>query len=130
MTEGTHSEKYMIQAEKREPDLTARVLEELISFRDPNVRAMFEIYQDRGWLRNWFAKTERWIEVQWIDDAHMRFTILSRNPSSAIPANWEPKDKAQWLVPMNETDSLAEWINREWLRIRASPNMRLRMWND
>jgi hypothetical protein len=51
-------------SEQREPDCTADVLEELAAFRDPNVVAMFEIFEDKGWFRNLFSANERWLEVQ------------------------------------------------------------------
>ena len=113
-----------------EPDDVANMLQELASFRDPAVVAMFEVYVDRGWLRNLFSEKERWIEIHWIDDGHLQLNILSRPPSSAIPANWKHEGESQWLVPMNEMGTLSEWINTEWCRIRNSKDMWLRMWND
>lgn len=106
------------------------MLEELVSFKNPTVKAMFEIYVDQGWFRNLFAEKKWWIEVQCIDDDHMQVNILSRKPISAIPADWEPKGKSQWLVPVNDIGALSEWISGEWLRIWVSKDIRLRMWND
>jgi len=108
----------------------ASILEELISFRDPDVRAMFEIVEERGWFRNLFASNERWIEVQWLDEAYLRVNILSRKPTSEIPASWQPGGEARWIVPISELEALAEWMNAEWLVIRQSDKMILRMWND
>jgi hypothetical protein len=113
-----------------ESDHVVKMLQELASFRDPAVVTMFEVYVDRGWLRNLFSENERWIEVHWIDDGHLQLNILSRPPSSAIPANWKHDGESQWLVPMDEMGRLSEWINTEWCHIRNSKDMWLRMWND
>lgn len=93
------AEKHMTQMMTTAPDPVSEVLGELASFRDRQVKAMFEVYVDRGWLRNLFAVNERWLEVQWIDNGHVQLNVLSRQPSSAVPVNWEPQDESQWLVP-------------------------------
>ena len=108
----------------------ASILEELIAFRDPGVLTMFEIYENKGWFRNLFARNERWIEVQWVDDAYLQVNLLSRKPTSSLPACWDSKGESSWAVPLKELDSLADWINAEWLTIRQSDKMILRMWND
>jgi len=114
----------------KETNPVASILNELISFRDPGVLAMFEIYEERGWFRNLFARNERWIEVQWIDDEYLQIKLLSRKTTSEIPANWQPNGEAVWRVPIKELEALADWINAEWLTIRQSDKMMLRMWND
>jgi len=108
----------------------ASVLNELISFRDLGVLAMFEIVEERGWFRNLFARNERWIEVQWLDDEFLQVNLLSRKPTSAPPARWEFKGESSWVVPIKERHTLADWITAEWLAIRQSDKMMLRIWND
>jgi len=115
---------------KMATDPTASVLEELTSLRDPKVLAMFEIYEERGWFRNLFTTNERWLEAHWIDDDHIQLDLVSRRPSSAIPSSWRTNGESKWIVPMKERGALAEWINTEWLQIRGSEKMRLKMWND
>jgi hypothetical protein len=116
--------------EKREPDGTTDVLEELVAFRDPNVVTMFEIFEDKGWFRNLFSANERWLDVQWLDDDHIQLHLVSQRPASGIPAGWIASGESKWLIPMTQLKDLAAWINTEWLQVRNSEKMRLRMWND
>jgi hypothetical protein len=119
-------------SEQREPDCTADVLEELVAFRDPNVVTMFEIFEDKGWFRNLFSfsANELWLEVQWLDDDHIQLHLVSQRPAAAMPAGWIAKGESKWIIPMGQRENLAAWINKEWLQIRNSEKMKLRMWND
>ncbi len=116
--------------EKRKRDCTAEVLEELVSFRDPNVVTMFEIFEKRGWVRDLFTANERWLEVKWIDDDHIQLHLVSQRPASGAPAGWIASGESKWIIPMTQRADLAAWINKEWLQIRNSEKMKLRMWND
>jgi len=120
----------MNTSEKSERDCTADILEELVAFRDPNVVTMFEVFEERGWFRGLFSANERWLEVQWIDDDHIQLHLVSQRPAAAMPADWIAKCESKWIIPMKQRGDLAAWINKEWLQIRISEKMKLRMWND
>jgi hypothetical protein len=47
-----------------------------------------------------------------------------------MPAGWIASGESKWIIPMKQRGDLAAWINKEWLQIRISEKMKLRMWND
>ena len=116
--------------EKPDDSLIARHLEELKAFRDSQVVARFEVVADRGWFRNLFAANEPWIEVRCVDDHHVQLNLVNLQPSSAIPVTWGRRQESAWLVPMDEVDVLADWIEKEWCHLRGATNIKLRMWSE
>lgn len=115
-------------------DVVGALLSRMIERGVESSWAHFEVVCERGWFQNLLYAREPWVEVAFVNQQSLQLNLRVPGPKRSlmpgIPAKWHQQGSGLWVVPIDDSERLADWMNECLAVVSENPNYRISGWID